>query len=131
MNTRRPVYMLSLLLSGALTGCGDCVLVGVSAVTVNFTDSLSNAAPARATLVVSDGPYRDSVTANKLGDLLSLSAATEREGTYQVNVHADGYQMWTQSGVRASRRGGTCDYLRGARLNARMVRLQNALVGVR
>jgi hypothetical protein len=58
-----------------------------------------------ASLVVSDGSYKDSVAApNNTADLDNspLFAATERAGTYQVTVTKTGFVAWMQSNVRVT-----------------------------
>ncbi len=117
------------LLAGAalsLAGCsdltgGDCIAIGAFAVTVTVLDAQTGQPPASATLVVTDGAFREVGTVLPTAGRLTLVAAAEREGTYAVTVSAPGYRDWTQTGVSV-RRGGRCDALRPAQLTARLAR---------
>jgi hypothetical protein len=69
-------------------------------------DSVTRAGVASgASLVVREGSYKDSVAApdsTPFLDNLSLDAAGERSGTYQVTVLKRGYATWLKSNVRVT-----------------------------
>lgn len=77
------------------------VLFGLQVIVV---DSLTNTSPPSAILIARSGAYVDSVgprTPDALG-WLSLSAAMERSGMYDLTVRAPGYREWTRADVRVT-----------------------------
>lgn len=75
---------------------------------VTVVDSVTNAPPASATLIARDGAYVDSVgpqttfIVGEQGPILLVSAAGEREGTYDLTVRSPGYLAWTRAGVQVT-----------------------------
>ena len=84
-----------------------CTQEARPAVAVYVKDSVTNAGTASgASLVASDGSYKDSVAAPAGSpdlDNLPLNAAFERAGTYQVTVTKNGYATWVKSTVRVTK----------------------------
>jgi hypothetical protein len=92
------------------------------AVEVEVRDAATGApAACNALLIVREGAYVDSAAYNNYDrhfpadttrgcerepDLLRLTAADERAGTYTVRVEKPGYAAWERAGVRA--RAGEC-----------------------
>lgn len=69
-----------------------------------------------------DGAYRDSSTMTFVEPgtgTTRLALAYERQGTYTVTVHADGYQDWTKAGIVVT--GDQC-HVTGALLTAKLVK---------
>lgn len=100
-----------------------CTQVAVAGVTVTVVDSATGGPKlftglwARART----GSYVDSLGLD-LGDVqkgaITMSLAYEHKGTYQVDVHADGYQLWTKSDVVVT--GDQC-HVTTVALTARLV----------
>ncbi|GLC25944.1 PEGA domain-containing protein [Roseisolibacter agri] len=112
---------VALSLAGCASLTGDCVAIGVYAVSVTVLDAQTGQSPGTATLLVTDGAFRQEGMAVTTDGRLTLVAAVEREGTYEVTVSAPGYRDWVQAGVTVTR-GGHCNALRGVRLTARLTR---------
>lgn len=82
--------------------CTDEFRAGLA---VYVKDSVTRAGVASgASLVVSEGSYKDSVAGLNSPDQdnFPLFAAGERSGTYQVTVLKPGYATWLQSNVRVT-----------------------------
>lgn len=75
---------------------------------VTVVDSLTGIPPSSATLIARDGVYVDSVgpqttfIVGTQGPVLLVSAAGEREGTYDLTVRSPGYLAWTRAGVQVT-----------------------------
>lgn len=107
----------------SLSGCNvigiTCPLIGSDAIIVEIRDAATGApAAAGATLIVRQGTYADTVQGGPAASA-TLSAASERAGTYDVLVRKPGYQDWTQENVTV-RRAGACDRLDPVRLQAEL-----------
>lgn len=99
-----------------------CTLEARAGVNVTVTDSVSGTPVASAiTVIVQDGAYRDSTTvpAGSPQGSNSVGSAWEREGVYSVTVHADGYSIWTRSGVRVE--SGEC-HVKASSVSAKLQR---------
>ena len=124
--SRRPVFVL-LFGALALQSCswmeGDCILIGVYAVTAYVTDASTRGIPASTpTLILVDGAYREDVsTPFPRDNSLSYAGGTERPGRYEVTVRANGYQDYVRSDVVVGR-GGKCNTLQGVRLDVALTR---------
>jgi len=84
--------------------CTPNILFGVN---VTVVDSLTDAPPSSARLIARSAAYVDSVEAQAptplvTGVLLTLGAAPERAGTYDVTVRSPGYREWTRTGVQVT-----------------------------
>lgn len=95
----------------ALAGCeraslpSTCSLpVVLFGLHVTVVDSLTNTSPSSAILIARSGTYVDSVGPQGPDALgwVSLTAAMERSGTYDLTVRAPGYHEWTREGVRVT-----------------------------
>lgn len=81
-----------------------CTLVAVPGLAVTVMDSLTGKPKVFTGLWARarDGVYADSLGVD-LGDVVkgsvTISLAYEHKGTFNVAVHADGYQLWTATGV--------------------------------
>lgn len=94
----------------AMRVCGQIIRTAPTpAITVMVRDAQTGVAPmVPVTLRVRDGNFADSATgivsvpASQMypTDSLSLGAAPERNGKYEVRVTAPGYKPWRASGVR-------------------------------
>lgn len=121
---RRVLTAVFLPVLGACIGpfdpCGSDV--GRFAVIVAVTDARTGGPPSsRATLVVTDGTFNETVQGPEPGTTsrVTIAAAAERPGTYDLTVSAAGYRTWTQAAVRVAR-GSRCDRLQTANLAARL-----------
>ncbi|HYD55176.1 MAG TPA: hypothetical protein VEA99_21245 [Gemmatimonadaceae bacterium] len=113
----------------AFAGCdfpfasGACTASVEPAIVVEIRDARNGAPLAGlAAGVVRDGAYVDSLRPagftdvnDPIGSMISRQAASERPGTYDVEVRRDGFRPWTRTGVRARR--GEC-HVETQRLNA-------------
>lgn len=103
--------------AGLLLGCS--ALTGESrtctadfrfGLAVTVVDSLTDAPPSSALLIVRDGAFADTlgpatpqpVVLNG-SPVLILFTAGEREGTYDLTVRATGYRDWTRVGVTVTK----------------------------
>jgi hypothetical protein len=88
-------FLLVLLLASSCEGgsrpCQEYALPGIVATAADRRSGAS--LDTAAVLVARDGPYVDSAVVEERG------VAWERPGTYQVRVHAPGYQEWVRSPV--------------------------------
>jgi hypothetical protein len=98
----------------ALAGCERasepvaCTPEFRAGVQVNVLDSITGAPPESASLIVRSGAYVDSVgpeAAFRTETFLSLGAAGERVGIYNVMVRSPGYLPWTRTGVQVIEEG--------------------------
>jgi hypothetical protein len=110
--SRRRVVVAFTLLGGGM-GCrlGPAVCdTGVyPAITLEVRDATTGAPAAEdARGIVRDGAFVDSLrpAGSINGVPLSLAAATERAGTYSIEVHKVGYAVWTADNVRVG--SGEC-----------------------
>ena len=121
---RRTVAVLGLC---ALAGCGvfeqDCTTDARPALSVSVVDSLTGGLPLSDSIigVARDGGFSDTVRYPVFEGMSPLFLAYERAGTYQVDVHAEGYASWSRQGIRVDK--GEC-HVRGAQLVAKLVRLE-------
>ena len=108
----------------SLQACRDCVSIEVFGIRVTVTDAVTKAAPSSApSLRVTDGSYVHEVPRQAFDkNPPELYAADVRPGMYTVLVRAEGYQDFVKDGVRVSRSGGQCDYLKPVRINAELIR---------
>ena len=101
-----PALYLTLLAAVGCSGSpsGVCTLEFRYGLSVYVTDSLTGTATASgASLVVRDGPFKDSVShpsGRPEFDASPLLTAGERAGTYQISVSKPGYLPWSRSNVR-------------------------------
>ncbi len=85
-----------------------CTTEARPAIALTVVDSLTNQPALFQNLwaTARDGTYRDSVAVN-LGDVqkgnVTVWLADERAGVYTVSAKADGYQLWSKSGVTVTR----------------------------
>ena len=115
---------LAVVLSAlVLLGCDSldtgliCTDQYVYAVTVEVQDSLTGGPPGSApTGTLADGEYQETMESH--GDHF-LHGGGERPGTYDVEVHAEGYSSWRVEGVVAGHDG--C-HVENIELLARLVR---------
>ncbi len=119
-----------LLLAGFAAACDSpttCVDLPVPAISVLVRDSSSGAPTASgARLVARDGSYVDSVSiapGHPELDSMTLTAAYNRPGVYDVTVRKTGYWDWVRSGVKVSK--GRCN-VNTVRLTARLQQLISA-----
>jgi hypothetical protein len=88
-----------------------CTAEARPAITLIVVDSVTNQPALFQNLwaVARDGTYKDSVAVS-LGDVqkgnVTVSLAYERAGVYTVSAKADGYQLWSKSGVTVT--GDVC-----------------------
>lgn len=98
--------------------CPDEVYPGI---VVSVIDSVTGEpAAAGATGMVVDGSYSELMSAHRIdgnGKILSLAAATGREGTYSVTIEKPGYETWFLDGIQVSE--GLCS-VETVELNARL-----------
>jgi hypothetical protein len=116
VNTRLRLP-LALALGSCDLGGTLCTAEVVPAIEVEVRDATTGApAACNALLVVREGAFVDSVAASnvfdpsapadstggcgRLPDLLGLSGAEERSGTYSVRVEKPGYVTWERTSVR-------------------------------
>lgn len=107
----------------AITGCnlfpGACTTEAAPAVSVDVRDPDTNEPAGRgARIIVRDGEFADTADFTDSYDG-PYGLAHERAGTYTVTVEQQGYRLWSQSEVRATR--GEC-HVRTASLTARLQR---------
>ena len=92
---------------------------------VTVVDALTNAPPASATLIARTAMATDSVgpvspfQPVSPGVVLVLSAALEREGTYDLTVRSPGYRDWVRTGVRVEMEANSC-HVRTVSITARL-----------
>lgn len=104
------------------TGPVYCTAEARPAVALTVVDSATNQPALFQNLwaVARDGTYRDSVAVS-LGDVqkgaVTVYLAYERAGVYTVSAKADGYQVWTKTGVAVT--GDVC-HVTTVRLTARL-----------
>lgn len=88
-----------------------CTQEARPAVALTVVDSVTNQPALFQNLwaVARDGTYKDSVAVS-LGDVqkgaVTVSLAYERAGVYTVSAKADGYQVWSKTGVTVA--GDVC-----------------------
>ena len=111
MSGKRGLLSLSLL---ALSGCheygGICPLSIEPGVEVQVRDARTQEPLLLATTprgMAREGTYQDSLlvwsrTFDVPERVFSLAGATERAGTYIVQLEAEGYQPWDTAGVRVT-----------------------------
>jgi hypothetical protein len=111
---------------GSITGDYNCTADYRYGLNVTVVDSVTSEPPASALLIAQSGAARDSVgphTPQPFGlngaPVLVLSAAGERQGTYDLTVRAPGYRAWTRSNVKVT--ADEC-HVRGIALTARLQR---------
>jgi hypothetical protein len=113
---------VSLAACSDFSGTGGCPPVAlVPAVQVEVRSATSGAALASgSTGVVRDGVYADSLRPSAWhGDtLVSLGAAPNRPGTYDVTVEHPGYSSWHESAVEVV--ANACGIGRPVHLEARL-----------
>lgn len=101
-----------------------CTAEARPAITLTVVDSVTNQATLFQNLwaVARDGTYKDSVAVS-LGDVqkgsVTVPLAYERAGVYTVSAKADGYQVWSKSGVTVT--GDVC-HVTTVALTARLAR---------
>ena len=102
----------------------DCPQEAVWAVRIEVVDSLTGSPMAHeATGVLVDGAFMDTMVVADFNDVTGgsrfLVGASERPGTYQASISADGYLPWTRA-LTAAPRGSFDCHLRSAQAVARM-----------
>jgi hypothetical protein len=88
-------------------------IVDPRSVSVGVRDVLTSRPPeGEVILELSEGGFRDRVTAAAAprDSLLRISSSGWRDGTYQVEVRAEGYRPWKADSVRVGS-GGACNNL--------------------
>ena len=103
---------------------GDCVSIGVPAFNITVIDAASRGAPTAVPIVsVTDGAFTEEQASPPFpgSGPPSYSLATERPGTYRVQVRAAGYQEFVLDNVRVTR-GGDCNYLRQLRFTVALAK---------
>lgn len=101
---------------------GDCVLIGVPAISATVVDANTNKAPSSSPqLRIEDGTFvEDLSTPIPRVDPPTFSGAVERPGVYRVTESAVGYRSFVVEGIAVSR-SGKCQYLQGAKLDVKLV----------
>jgi len=100
-----------------------CTSVAVPAVRVTIRDAATQRPlSARASVVLADGAYRDSVlTSPSSGGTSTIaSLGFGRPGTYSIKIRAEGYADWSRSNVVVS--GDRCGHPQTAEFIADMLR---------
>lgn len=93
MNRRALCGLLGLLGAPSLSGCvveRSCTTSYAYGVSATVRDARTGAPISNATLVLTDGSFRETMMA--FGVAGSYAGAGEREGTYTLTVTAQGYQ---------------------------------------
>ena len=100
-------------------GCA-CTDEGRWAILVRVQDSVTGEQiTSTPTAILTDGEYRDTLEASPSHVLIG---GDNRPGTYDVEVRAEGYQVWKKEDVKV-REAGWCSKLQTVELTAKMVRL--------
>lgn len=107
----------SILVIGAfVSGCDilgvttKCTAVGVPALSVGAVDSTTAAVlmTNQIRISASEGGYSDSRTLAQMTPDDRVSLALERQGTYKVDIVANGYHEWSRQGIRVDRTDDGC-----------------------
>ena len=114
--TLRRLRVLAIAPVAALVSACPEDIVGGTVCTADFrfginvtvVDSVTNTAPASATLIARSGAYVDSVGPVQAQPSFGivLPTAGERAGTYDLTVRSTGYRDWTKTGVTVTK--GVC-----------------------
>ncbi len=110
------------LLSLSTVSCeeGDCPLIGSYAVVVRVEDSATGEQIKSTPIgIVTYGERQDTLYASRNH---VLSGGPIQAGNYDVEVRAEGYQVWRRENV-VVRESGRCSTVQTVELTARMVRL--------
>lgn len=121
---RLGVLGLLAFVSGCELMALDCHQEAVWAVRIEVVDSLTGSLMAHeATGVLVDGAYVDTMVIADFNEVMGSSrflvGASERPGTYQASISAEGYLPWTRV-LTAAPRGSSACHLRPAQAVARM-----------
>lgn len=125
----RATLGVCLLLPTVLASCsnpfgGDCVTIGVFGVSAYVTDAVTKGQPTSTPLLrLVDGSYVEEIAAPQPfpGQPVFLAAA-ERPGTYRLTITAPGYQDYVRESIVVRRESGGCQYLKGVRVDAALIR---------
>ena len=117
-----PINLLLFCVGCDIIDPGDCVAIAGYALNVTVRDSVSGGPPPSGTLVIArDGTYADSMTAGVPGSTGStFPLAIERPGTYLVTVEAEGYRLWSRSGIVVERSSAKCHQIQTVTVLARL-----------
>ena len=99
---------------GILTGPRVCTDEAVAGIRVDVRDSVTNAPITEGVRVIA---RTETFADTAQGPFYAL--AFEQPGTYEVTAEAEGYRLWSRSGVRVTR--GEC-HVRTVSLTARLQR---------
>jgi hypothetical protein len=110
-------------LLGACNWDGDCISIGRPSHRVTIRDARTGDLVAAGAIVIVTGQeFRDSVQVRE--NVANYTVAFERDEPITLEVRQVGYQVWTRSGLQATR-SGSCQYIRSIDVAALLTALSS------
>ena len=114
----RMIVPVALMLT-SIQGCAVCTDIGIFAIRVRVQDSEAGGQIASTPIgIVAYGENRDTLYASRTH---VLTGGPIEAGTYDVEVRAEGYQVWRRENVTVVE-AGRCSEVQTVELTAEMVR---------